>query len=408
MADSPVAPTHSLSSILTLVRSRTLLRSGPARFLAVSVAVVYAFLSLLAGQMLAFFPTQQSGVSVSVVTESGQPDWWNFPGLLVLAPGGVLELPFLPTLTMVLVSAGVGLGMTVGIVLAYRLLRLQRAAGGAGSFASSAAGLTPAMLALVTLGACCSTTAAATAGIGAVAEASGQSLSTVFLNSWYLGFFQLAVLAVALVAQEQLVIIYGGLTGEVPPPASALTARRAGVALLRVGLAAGGVAWILAGMIELAAPPSGAVLPVVVADVLLAHFAVGGAALAAGLFLPALLATAGRPTAASAALRAAIGAGSIVTLLGTPPPLAGWGATGVVNELLGSMKLIGGVAPPVAGLALALRWSVEMTLPAAFALALSVRPSALRVPLLGAGPAADAAALDPAAAVAPADSGSPT
>ncbi len=60
------------------------------------------------------------------------------------------------------------------------------------------------MIALVTLGACCSTTAAATAGLGVIAQASGTSIDELLANNWYIGVFQILVLWIALIAQEQL------------------------------------------------------------------------------------------------------------------------------------------------------------------------------------------------------------
>ncbi len=281
---------------------------------------------------------------------------------------------------MVIVSIGVGLGMAVGVVLAYRLLRMRRTSSTAPTLASSAAGLTPAMLALVTLGACCSTTAAATAGLGAVAQASGQSLSTVFLNEWYLGFFQIAVLGVALVAQEQLVVVYGSVAGDAQAAVAAPTIdrRSVGTALLRVGLLAGGVTWLLAGILELAVPPVGSVPAVLVIQVLLQHLLAGGLAVLAGLFGPRLVGWFSGPVTVPRLLpRIAVAAAGVTMVLGAPPPLSGWGLYGFVNELLGREGVaasLGGVPPPFTGLALGLRWAFQLLLVGAFALAIAFAP----------------------------------
>ena len=104
---------------------------------------------------------------------------WNYPGLLIEAPWGFVVLPFFATLSMILVSVGVGLGMAVALLLGAQLLREHRATAGRPTTTGAIAGLTPAMIALVTLGACCSTTAAATAGVGLVAQSSGSSISNL-------------------------------------------------------------------------------------------------------------------------------------------------------------------------------------------------------------------------------------
>jgi len=161
--------------------------------------------------MLQVGPTGASGTTVTVLTNSPSPAWWNYPALVVITPGGILALPFLATLSMVLMSVGVGVGMGAGLVLATRLVRSWRTARASGGLASSLAGLTPAMVALLTLGACCSTSAAAVGAIGALAEAGGTSYNEILLNSWALNLAQLAVLGVALLAQEQLIRVYGNL-----------------------------------------------------------------------------------------------------------------------------------------------------------------------------------------------------
>lgn len=379
MAAPRPAPTHSALSILTLQRSRAILRSPAGRALAISVGFVYGFVSLLVGQMLWFGPTGQTHVTATVITAADSSAWWNYPAVLILAPGGGLALPFFPVVTMVLVSIGVGIGMSVGVVLAARLLRVRRSSA-TPSLASSAAGLTPAMLALVTLGACCSTTAAATAGLGAVAQASGQSLTTVFLNTWYLGVFQMAVLGVALVAQEQLVVVYGTVAGDAQAAASTPTVDRRSVvaALLRIGLLAGGVTWLLAGLLELAAPPAGSVAAVLAAQVLLQHLLAGGLAVLAGLFGPRVVGWFGGPLTLPRLLpRFAVGIAGITMVLGAPPPLSGWGLYGFVNELLGREGVsasLGGVTPPFTGLALGLRWAFQLLLVGTFALAVAFAP----------------------------------
>ena len=200
-----------LVGLLTLRRTRAVLRSRRGRALAVSIAVIYGFIALLAGYMLQIVPTGASGTTVRVLTNSYSPAWWNYPAILVVTPSGVVVLPFLSTISMVLVSIGVGVGMGAGILLASQFFRTWKLARAGRGLASPLAGLTPAMVALLTLGACCSTSAAAAGSIGAIAEVSGTSYDQILLNSWILNVFQVVVLAIALVAQEYLIGVFSNL-----------------------------------------------------------------------------------------------------------------------------------------------------------------------------------------------------
>jgi len=200
-----------LVGLLTLRRTRAVLRSRRGRALAVSIAAIYGFIALLAGYMLQIVPTGASGTTVRVLTNSYSPAWWNYPAILVVTPSGVVVLPFLSTISMVLVSIGVGVGMGAGILLASQFFRTWKLARAGRGLASPLAGLTPAMVALLTLGACCSTSAAAAGSIGAIAEVSGTSYDQILLNSWILNVFQVVVLAIALVAQEYLIGVFSNL-----------------------------------------------------------------------------------------------------------------------------------------------------------------------------------------------------
>lgn len=207
----PHAGTSRPVSLLLLRNSRALLAGRTSHAIASGVGVLYALIATYVGGMLAIsYPPLQVESYIAVIA-GGNP-WWNYPAFLVETPYFVLALPFLSTVFMVLVSAGVGLGMTVAGILVRDLVLANRArplrvAG------ISVTGLTPAMIALVTLGACCSTTAAASAGVIVVAAITGSTVAATLANSWYLGIFQLIVLWLGLVAQEQLVTLYGGLPG---------------------------------------------------------------------------------------------------------------------------------------------------------------------------------------------------
>lgn len=219
------------------------------------IAGLYALASMLEGGMLVFGPTGQKSLTVWLVT-SGNP-WWYFPAWFVVFPGGSLTLPFFPTLSMVLVSIGVGIGMSVAAVIAVRLIQLRRAAAGRPLAAGSIAGLTPAFLALVTMGACCTTTAASAAGLGVVAQTTGTNVNTLLVNSWYLGVFQMVVVLIALLAQEAILVAYGPMLGlggaplfsspsaADPPPLRVRDILAAGIRIVLIGTA---VLWSLSAV----------------------------------------------------------------------------------------------------------------------------------------------------------------
>lgn len=380
-------------ALATLERSRSELNGRVPKLLALSVGVVYGFIALQVGQMLTFGPTGQSATTYMVLWNNGSTAWWNYPALLVIFPGGVLALPFFATVVMVLVSIGVGIGMSVGILLTARLLvRRRRELSGPAS-AGALAGLTPAMIGLVTLGACCSTTAAATAGIGALAQASGSSLNAVLLNGWYIGVFQLAVLWVALVAQEQLLSIYGVLLGPSASPEGAHPRpsggrRTAAGFALRLGLVAAGITWALAGLAQWGF--GGAIGAAWSNDVgwILSHALLAGLAVGCGLFPDVLRGWARlRNRAARWFVAGVASIGSVTLLAWLPGGVASSGWHGLVNEILAATSAPSAWAPISAGdlgpTALALRWAFQFLLLGAFGLAFAWAPGPLRAALTG-------------------------
>ncbi|MCI4323200.1 MAG: hypothetical protein L3K03_04160 [Thermoplasmata archaeon] len=389
-----IAQGSGLLSSLALPRSRAILRSPMGRALTVSVAFVYGFISLLVGNMLSFGPTFSSGTVVQVLSQGNAPQWWNYPALVVIAPGGTLILPFFATVTMVIVSIGVGIGMSVGVVLAVRLLRRRTKELGGPTAVSSLAGLTPAMLALVTLGACCSTTAAATAGIGVVAQASGSSSAALLTSSvWYLGVFQMVVLFVALVAQEQLLAVYGILFGvespsrATPPRPLRFDTRFLVGGMARVALLVAGVTWSLAIVAEWATTSQGSVAAAVGFQAIVEHQLVALLAVAAGLFTLGTARAFQRIGAQGVGLllRALLLAGGLILLIGVPPPISGWGVHGLGNEViatLGGTTSEGGVPAGVGGVALLFRWSFQFLLLGGFAVAVALAPERAFRPLL--------------------------
>jgi len=373
--------------MLSLRGVRSYLRRSHATGLAVFIAVAYALASMLLGGMLVL-AQYSGGYSILILwgNRLGLQNW-NYPGLLIEAPWGFVDLPFFATLSMVLVSAGVGLGMAVAVVLGYRLLRDRKATAGRPAAAGTIAGLTPAMIALVTLGACCSTTAAATAGVGLVAAATGSSTSNLLLNNWLLGVFQIVVVYVALIAQELLLRVYGTLFAgndpgfsDHPAPARPVDLHAVATTALRVTLLAAGVTWALAAVADWTTVDPFAASAALWFNWVVEHFLVSGIAILAGL-TPRTLErwSAGiAGTSAGRAVRGALFVGAWTLAVWVPAPLAAAGIEGFGNELLGALgapAAYGAVAPAFPwGGALLLRWGFQYMLLAGFAGAVALAP----------------------------------
>jgi hypothetical protein len=350
--------------------------------------VLYALGSMTLGGML-ILAHIGGGYTFEVLWRSQtgfQP--WNYPGVLIVAPWGIVSLPFFATVAMVLVSVGVGIGMAVAVLLGVALVRRRAKSAHQPVAVGSLAGLTPAMIALLTLGACCSTTAAATAGVGLVAQVSGSNTDTLLLNNWYLGVFQVAVVWIALVAQELLLRVYGGLFGlSTDAPLGATVAfpprlsRRSFLGgALRVALLVGGVTWSLAMLVDwTTVSPASASLADwvrwVVQHQFLALLAILAALFPRG-FVDAFSRLAG--TLWGRLARAVLLVGGLSLAVGVPPPLAGWGVEGFGNELLallGVPAAWGAVSPVFSpGLDLYFRWGVQYFLLGGFAIAVAIAP----------------------------------
>ena len=335
--DDPTSA-RRLRSLVTLSATRRLLKGSSGRMLFATVFLVYVLLSTTVGRMLEFTPTGQTDTTVYIIW-SGQPVW-NYPGLLVIAPNAVLALPFLASLTMLVVGIGVGLGMGASVMLVLRLVQSRRR-GTMGSALSTVQGLSPALLAAVTLGACCSTTAASTAGIGLAAQASGTTFDNLLVNSWFLSVLQVMVLGLTLLAQEQLLELYGTLLGvrvgeEVEVPrAPATGARLIASGLGRLALALLGTTWSLSmfaawtTVAPLSAPASTWFLWLV------GYQALAVTALGAALFPRSLghLLEGPRAALAGAVLRGVVLLGSVLDLVELVHPLWSWGSGSLVTRV---------------------------------------------------------------------------
>jgi hypothetical protein len=372
-------------------------------------ALVYALGSMVLGDMLLLTPLRPP--YFAEILWSGGSSAWNYPGLLIVQPWGVVELPFFATIAMVVVSIGVGIGMSVAVLLGIALVRDRRARAAQPAAVGSVAGLTPAMIALVTLGACCSTTAAATAGVGIVGQVSGSTTDNLLLNNWYLGVFQMVVVWVALLAQELLLRVYGSLFSR-GKPADAFSAApvppslsRWSVAggLLRAALLVGGLTWSLAMLAAwtVTAPATasaGSWFGWVVQHQFLAILAILAALFPRGL-AEALARWA--TTGMGRLLRVVLLVGGVTLAAGVPPPISAWGVAGLGNEVLSVLGLpasLGAVSPVFsAGLDLYFRWTVQYVLLGGFAIAVALAPRTALNPLLWSsqkaaeGPGSDAA-----------------
>jgi hypothetical protein len=338
---------------------------------------------MLLGLMLTFFNTQQSGVTTTLIW-NGSP-WWNYPGLLVLAPGGVLALPFLPTLTMLLVSAGVGLGASASI-----LLLVPRRQGGTPTPAvrsvtsTVAGGATPAIAGLATLGACCCTSCVGAAGIAVVAAASGTNVADVIRNNWYVALFELAIVGLSLLLLERSLALPPEAC-PVPPPKD----RRFAVGtLLRLALLVAGITWSLAMFVEWGDhPPLGATTPTwyhwIFEHQLLSLLAVTAA------FVPLETAASMRRSSRrlrSLVWRAPMFLAGVTWGIGVPSSLVGWGLGGWGNELmgyLGAPAAWGAISPDAAlGAPLYFHWILQHGLLAAFAISVATFGERALTPLL--------------------------
>ncbi len=404
--------------MLTFTEIRSFLRTSRALPAATFFGVLYALASLLGGGMLSLYPLG-GGTTVEILTGSGTGQgWWNYPGLLVVAPWGVLALPMFATFAMVVVAVGVGLGMAVAAVLIYRLVRPSPQELARTKAVGALTGLTPAMISLVTLGSCCTTTAAATGGIGLIAQASGTTTANLLANSWYLGLAQMIIVWVALVGQELLLTVYGGLLGlrgpvGAPSPLSAprIDRRWAAGAALRSVLAIGAVLWSLSMFAEWTThdpmtASAGWWFRWVVQHQLIAAVAAGAAFVPLGALRFVRFARKGAGRIVGAVLVLA----SVSLLFWLPAPLPSWGLDSLGSQMLGTLgaSTAWGAIPlgSVTGAALYLRWALEYLAPAGFVLFAVLAPDRAFAPLIAtvAGPATpawretDAAAQDVPAA----------
>ncbi len=265
--------------------SRRLLRSRWGWGLTAIIAAGYALLSMSASGMVEW----GAGGAWSAQ--------WSPAGvaLILRGYGFSATLPIGPTLITAVVSAGVGFGLAVGLSIPLRSRRVHAQSGG--NSAAFLASLTPSMMALATLGACCSTITSSAAGM--IPSWGGHGPATggpAWMAPELLGLVQAILLGAALLAQERLLRVFAlplGLADPIVPKAVGREASWRRRLLGGLPFAAFSLGLVVAGAIVAA----GALLSPVVTGLpgpILLEASVGGGAPAALALLfvlgPALLA----------------------------------------------------------------------------------------------------------------------
>lgn len=177
-----------------LGRTGRLLARDRGWAIAAILAAAYVLGSMFLGGMLVGpGPSSSQGLGLAEIGPTGAR---------LATPAFVLSFPWVAGSFSVLIGAAVGVGLSAGILLARRVLAVFRAPSAGVAPASAVAALTPAMLALVTLGACCSTL---TAGVGPGAASLAGGLGSGPAASALFGGLQLGLLATSLLVQERII-----------------------------------------------------------------------------------------------------------------------------------------------------------------------------------------------------------
>lgn len=367
----------NLRSLVRLREIRSLLRTPRSRGLVALIAVVYAVISLVIGVMLQLVATGSPfGVHVTPVARSA--DWWNYPSVVVTAPNWLLYLPFLPTVTMVLVSIAVGIAVGASAVLLSATLRnppkqLNKL--------GVASGVAPAVAGLATLGACCCTSCAAALSVGVIASVSGTDFYTLLQNNWYLDLFQLTVVGLGLIAMERG--LRTSSTACLPP---AFNRRLVAGTVFRVSLLIAGMTWSLAMFVEWGEVSPWSATPGLWYHWLFEHQLLAVSALLAALFPSDTIEATLRWAASRRGqlFRGALLVAGVTWGVWVPSAAVDLGLGGFLNEVIGVLGLPaswGAASADALGPALAFHWGFQHLLLGAFAVILALRPSLALRPL---------------------------
>ena len=369
--------------LATLRRSRSLLRGRRPLLLLAAIAVGYAFISMLVGLMLEFH-AESIPLSAEVISDPSAYQWWDYPALLVVWPGGILVLPFLPAVTMVLVSLGVAIGATVAVRLLAPLVRRRRDSGGRSAASGVAGGTTPSIVGVATLGACCCTSCAGIAGATVVAAVSGTNLYNALLNNWYIDLFQLAVVWMALMVQERALRMGEGAC-QTPAPFDRKTVASYA---LRLALMIAGITWSLAMFVEWGDASPASASPAIWYHWTFEHQLLSITAVIAAFLPQETLGMVRRALAHrwSWIARTGLVVGGVTWGIWVPAALTGIGLGGFLNELIGFLGLppSWGAVPPNSSLgpALYFHWAFQHELLSAFAIILALFPERAISPLV--------------------------
>ena len=368
------------------------------RVLVGGFGLIYALASMLVSGML-YIPSAPLRAGWSLyVYPTGPGPAWTYPVILFGGPYFQVALPIVSGILMTLSAAGVGLGMSLAVLLGTRLMRDRNEGALGPTGVGSAMGLTPVMIALVTIGACCSTTAAATAGVSLAAQSSGTTPALALANAWYLGVFQVVVVYVALIAQEQLVRVYGFLHGsssgewsaprDRAPASPAFGWRAVGSGALRLALVAAGLTWSLSMFVDWFTISPARASAATWLGWILQHQVPGILAVLVALFPAGTRAFWSRLSRGRSmlAIRVTLVISGLALLTWIPTPLIGAGAAALGNELLAFWQFPigwGAVSPPALGIGeLSFRWAFQFGLLGAFALAMGISPEEALKPLV--------------------------
>jgi hypothetical protein len=357
-----------MSHVLFLRNSRSIVSSLQGKLLWLSFSILFGLVSMILGGMLAIVPISVVRIYVAY---SGIPRW-DYPMLWIDFHRLVMVFPFLPTILMILISAGVGLGSAVALMLAI---------GSRSKYKASTIGSVPLITGFATAGACCCTSCLSTAGIAVIAAVSSVPTWEILMNDWYLGLFQLSIVFLSLLVLERE-LERNKETCNVTYSKKKMTLS----VILKISLLIAGITWSLAMLVEWGEiSPLSASLPTwyhwIFEHQLLSSFAILSA------FFPSKMYSIIRSRSLGAILlRVGLVLSALTWGFWVPEQLTNIGLGGFLNELFGYINLplsLGAVPPDSSlGIPLLFHWIFQHELLSIFALSASLIPRKVFAPLL--------------------------
>jgi hypothetical protein len=357
-----------MSHVLFLRNSRSIVSSLQGKLLWLSFSVLFGLVSMILGGMLAIVP---SSVVRIYVAYSGIPRW-DYPMLWIDFHRLVIVFPFLPTILMIPISAGVGLGSAVALMLAI---------GSRSKYKASTIGTVPLITGLATVGACCCTSCLSTAGIVVIAAVSSVSTWEILMNDWYLGLFQLSIVFLSLFVLERELERNKEICNVTYSKEKMVFS-----VILKISLLIAGITWSLAMLVEWGEiSPLSASLPTwyhwIFEHQLLSSFAILSA-----FFSSRMYSIIRNKSFGSILLRVGLVLSALTWGFWVPEQLTNIGLGGFLNELFGyiNLPLPFGAVPPDSslGIPLLFHWIFQHELLSLFALLSSFIPRKVFAPLL--------------------------